>query len=172
MGIRIERSRLDYDFNQVFELVPDFICLLDVSGRFFKANRHLREILGKTTEELSTLSFFDFIEESNMDIAREVLQRLKKDLLVNFEIEFVANQKTIVLEWSLAYNPQDGIIYGAAKDISFRNKMLEELRHNNERFKYISQATNDVIFEWDIHQDSIEWGFHGMRIPQNEDSTE
>ncbi len=164
LGIRIERSRLDYDFNQVFELVPDFICLLDVSGRFFKANRHLREILGKTTEELSTLSFFDFIEESNMDIAREVLQRLKKDLLVNFEIEFVANQKTTVLEWSFAYNPQDGIIYGAAKDISFRNKMLEELRHNNERFKYISQATNDVIFEWDIRHDSIEWGDNFKRL--------
>jgi len=164
LGIRIERSRLDYDFNQVFELVPDFICLLDVSGRFFKANRHLREILGKTTEELSTLSFFDFIEESNMDIAREALQRLKKDLLVNFEIEFVANQKTIVLEWSLAYNPQDGIIYGAAKDISFRIKMLEELQHNNERFKYISQATNDVIFEWDIRHDSIEWGDNFKRL--------
>lgn len=164
LGIRIERSRLDYDFNQVFELVPDFICLLDVSGRFFKANRHLREILGKTTEEFSTLSFFDFIEESNMDIAREALQRLKKDLLVNFEIEFVANQKTIVLEWSLAYNPQDGIIYGAAKDISFRNKMLEELQHNNERFKYISQATNDVIFEWDIRHDSIEWGDNFKRL--------
>jgi PAS domain S-box-containing protein len=99
-----------------------------------------------------------------MDIAREALQRLKKDLLVNFEIEFDANQKTIVLEWSLAYNPQDGIIYGAAKDISFRNKMLEELQHNNERFKYISQATNDVIFEWDIRHDSIEWGDNFKRL--------
>jgi PAS domain S-box-containing protein len=164
LGIRIERSRLDFDFNQVFELVPDFICLLDVSGRFFKANRHLRDTLGLASDVLSKFSFFDFVEESYMDITREALQRLKTDLLVNFEIEFVANQNTIVLEWSLAYNPQDGIIYGAAKDVSFRNKMLEELRHNNERFKYISQATNDVIFEWDITQDSIEWGDNFKRL--------
>jgi PAS domain S-box-containing protein len=164
LGIRIERSRLDYDFNQVFELVPDFICLLDVSGRFFKANRHLRDTLGITSEVLTTLSFFDFVEESYMDITREALQRLKTNLKVNCEIAFTVNQQTFILEWSLAYNPQDGIIYGAAKDVSFRKKMLEELRHNNDRFKYISQATNDVIFEWDIPQDSIEWGDNFKRL--------
>jgi PAS domain S-box-containing protein len=164
LGIRIERSRLDYDFNQVFELVPDFICLLDVSGRFFKANRHLRETLGKTSDELAQFSFFDFVEESYMDITLEALQRLKTDLLVNFEIVFVANNTSLILEWSLAYNPQDGIIYGAAKDISFRKKMDEELRHNNERFKRISQATNDVILEWDISQNTIEWSGNFQRL--------
>jgi two-component system CheB/CheR fusion protein len=99
-----------------------------------------------------------------MDITREALQRLKTNLKVNCEIAFTVNQQTFILEWSLAYNPQDGIIYGAAKDVSFRKRMLEELRHNNDRFKYISQATNDVIFEWDIIQDSIEWGDNFKRL--------
>ena len=172
IGILIKSSRLSYEFNQVFELVPDFLCVLDVSGRFYRANRQLREAIGKTAEALTSYSFFDFVDESYMESALEFFQRLKSELLIRFEVVFISGQNRLLLEWSLSYNPQEGVIYGAAKDVTLRMKYDEELRLNNERFQRISQATNDVIYEWDIQTNHIEWGGNFKQLFGYQDESE
>ncbi|HPH82813.1 MAG TPA: PAS domain S-box protein [Flavobacteriales bacterium] len=164
VGVHIESSRLSYDFNQVFELVPDFLCVLDSSGRFFRANKHLRQTIGMTAEELTKHSFFDFIDETYLDTALDFFHRLKSELLIRFEIAFISGVNRLLLEWSLSYNPEEGVIYGAAKDVTLRVKYDEELRLNNERFQLISRATNDVIYEWDIKHNYIEWGENFKRL--------
>ncbi len=164
IGIHIESSRLSYDFNQVFELVPDFLCVLDVSGRFYRANKHLRQTIGLSVEELTSHSFFEFVDETYLDSVVEFFQRLKVELLIRFEIAFISGNNRLLLEWSLSYNPEEGVIYGAAKDVTLRMKYDEELRLNNERFQLISRATKDVIYEWDIQHDHIEWGENFQRL--------
>jgi PAS domain S-box-containing protein len=69
----------------------------------------------------------------------------------------------------LSYNPQEGIIYGAAKDVTLRVRYDEELRISNERFHRISQATNDVIYDWDISHNRIEWAENFQRLFGHED---
>lgn len=47
---------------------------------------------------------------------------------------------------------------GGYQDISERIKAEEELRNSNERFTYVSKATSDAVYDWNIISDQIEWG--------------
>jgi PAS domain S-box-containing protein len=155
IGVYIERQRITYDFDQVFELVPDFLCVLDANGRFYKANKQLRETLGEDDISLQKKSFMDFVEEDYEEISLHYLQKLKSEYLVRFENVFEGLKGDILLEWSMSFNPVEGVIYGAAKDISMRAKYDEELRRSAERFALVSEATNDVIYEWDQFNDRV-----------------
>jgi PAS domain S-box-containing protein len=155
IGVYIERYRISYDFDQVFELVPDFLCVLDANGRFYKANKQLRETLGEDDISLQKRSFMDFVEEDYEETSLNFLQKLKSDYLVRFENVFEGLKGDVLLEWSMSFNPVEGVIYGAAKDISMRAKYDEELRRSAERFALVSEATNDVIYEWDPYNDRV-----------------
>jgi PAS domain S-box-containing protein len=164
IGVYIERHRIAYDFEQVFELVPDFLCVLDASGRFYKANKQLRETLGEDDISLQSRSFMDFVEEDYEETTLGFLQKLKSEYLVRYENVFEGLKGDVLLEWSMSFNPVEGVIYGAAKDVTMRVKYDEELRKSAERFTLVSEATNDVIYEWDPYSDRVMWTDNFIRM--------
>lgn len=164
IGVYIERHKIAYDFDQVFELVPDFLCVLDANGRFYKANKQLRETLGEDDVSLQSRSFMDFVEEDYEEATLGFLQKLKSEYLVHFENVFEGLKGDVLLEWSMSFNPVEGVIYGAAKDITMRVKYDEELRKSAERFTLVSEATNDVIYEWDPFNDRVMWTDNFLRM--------
>ncbi|UPT64259.1 MAG: PAS domain S-box protein [Hyphomonadaceae bacterium JAD_PAG50586_4] len=49
-----------------------------------------------------------------------------------------------------------------AREISERKRAEQALKQSNERFRIIAQATADVVWDWDLVDDTIWWG-DGMR---------
>ena len=49
-----------------------------------------------------------------------------------------------------------------AREISERKRAEQALKESNERFRIIAQATADVVWDWDLVDDTIWWG-DGMR---------
>lgn len=49
-----------------------------------------------------------------------------------------------------------------SRDISERKRSEQALRESNERFRIIAQATADVVWDWNLVDDTIWWG-DGMR---------
>lgn len=44
-----------------------------------------------------------------------------------------------------------------------RKKNLELIEENNERYDFISKATNDVIWDWDLLTNAVKWRGHGLK---------
>jgi two-component system CheB/CheR fusion protein len=165
LGSYIESKRIALESKQIFQLVPDLLCILDRSGRFYKVNNRFSEILGKTTDELIGTSFFDWVDEGYIEISLSAFQKLQSQDISRFEnIVVDVHGKKFWLEWSLSSNNQDGIVYAAGKDLTLRILYDEELRSQNEKFRLLRQATNDAIYDWDIRQDSIDWGESFKRL--------
>ena len=158
IGVHIERKRVQYDFEQLFELAPDFLCVLDANGRFYKANQQMIRLLGISESELQKHSFVDYVDEEYEESTLDFIHQVKDVLQLSFENSIRGNGKSMLLEWSLAYNPVEGVIYGAAKDITLRVQYNEEIRRGAERFFLFSEAINDAIYEWDNEKDAIAWG--------------
>ncbi len=62
---------------------------------------------------------------------------------------------------------QDGLItrvQGAFQDISDRKAVEAHLRLSEERFKYVSRATADAVWDWDLRTDQVWWneGLYGL----------
>jgi PAS domain-containing protein len=48
-------------------------------------------------------------------------------------------------------------VQGAFQDISDRKQVEENLRLSEERFKYVSRATADAVWDWDLRSDAMWW---------------
>ncbi len=165
LGSFIESKRISLESRQIFQLVPDLLCILDRSGKFYKVNQRFSEILGKSGEELVGTSFFDWVDDSYVEVSLTAFQNLQANDVSRFENVVVdLNGKKFWLEWSLSLNNQDGIVYAAGKDLTLRVLYDEELRSQNEKFRLLRQATNDAIYDWDIKQDIIDWGDSFSRL--------
>ncbi len=164
LGVYIEKQRISYESEQMFELVPDFLCVLEANGRIYKANRQILETVGLSQTEIRSLSFVDLIDEDYQELTLAKLREVKSGQTVTFENILKGKNVSSLLEWSFTYNPDEQIIYAAAKDITLRIKYDEEQRKGNERFQLFSEAINDAIYEWDVMNDNIVWGngFHRL----------
>ncbi|MDR9418922.1 PAS domain-containing protein [Gracilimonas sp.] len=47
---------------------------------------------------------------------------------------------------------------GSLTDITERKKYEEKLRESLERYDFVSKATRDAIYDWDIENNNLHWG--------------
>ncbi len=69
-------------------------------------------------------------------------------------------QKYISLTIRVRKNPiiADLNIWGVGQDISEEKQLREDLYNSDIKFKTISKATNDVIWDWDLVNETLWWG--------------
>ncbi|MFN5319098.1 MAG: PAS domain S-box protein [Bacteroidia bacterium] len=159
LGVHIESRRIAYEADKIFELVPDFLCILDQSGRIYKLNTRFAELLGKSHTEIIGSSFFNWIDDEYVEASLSAFQKLQNEDEVTTEnIIKNAEGKRMWLEWNLCANQQEGLIYAAGKDLTLRILYDEELRNQNERFRLLREATHEAIYDYDIPNDSYDWG--------------
>ncbi|HYH08678.1 MAG TPA: PAS domain-containing protein [Thermoanaerobaculia bacterium] len=60
-------------------------------------------------------------------------------------------------------------IHGAFQDISRIKQVLDALRASDERFRLVAQATSDVVWDYDLLQDTVWWS-EGMRTQFGHDT--
>ncbi len=159
LGTYIESRRISSESEQIFELVPDFLCVLNQSGKFYKVNKRLAELLGQSPDDLKGQSFFDCIDEEYIEVGLNAFQQLQITPVVHFEaVMHGADGRRFWLEWSASLGKQDGIVYAAGQDLTIRVLYDEELRTQNEKFMLLRQAAQDAIYEWDVKNNTIDWG--------------
>ncbi len=159
LGTYIESRRISYESEQIFELVPDFLCVLNQSGQFYKVNKRLAELLGQSPDDLRGQSFFDCIDEEYVEVGLNAFQQLQSEPVVHFEaVMRNAEGRRFWLEWSVSLGKQDGIVYAAGQDLTIRVLYDEELRTQNEKFMLLRQAAQDAIYEWNIQNNILDWG--------------
>lgn len=67
------------DLDVFFDLCPDLLCILDADGRFLKASRSWRRLLGYDAEALLAMSVWDLIHPEDVSLTRAAGQVLDED---------------------------------------------------------------------------------------------
>jgi PAS domain S-box-containing protein len=159
LGVHIDSRRVAFEADRIFELVPDFLCILDRSGRIYKLNARFAAMLGRESEEVIGTSFFNWVDDEYIESSLTAFQKLQHEQDVQFEnIIKGGDDKRVWLEWSLNANNTEGIIYAAGQDLTLRILYDEELRNQNERFRLLREAANEGIYDWDMRRDEYDWG--------------
>ena len=55
-------------------------------------------------------------------------------------------------------------IFGTAQDITERKKVEQKIREANQRYEYVTRATFDSVWDWDIPTGKVIWGENYYRI--------
>ncbi|MBU2997024.1 PAS domain-containing sensor histidine kinase [Cellulophaga baltica] len=111
-----------------FEKSLDIFCIADYNSHFIKVNPAFVNLLGYTEDELYAKHIKSFIYEEDVMRTLQYGEELRKSIpLNNIENRYVTKSGEIVwLHWTLMVVPEDKLIYGIAKDITYKKKLEAE----------------------------------------------
>ncbi|MDI3485029.1 MAG: hypothetical protein PWQ75_1258 [Methanolobus sp.] len=173
----------DDQFRLITENVNDAIFVMDMKGDFSYFSPSIEKISGFTQDEAVKKNLSEWITKESyvycVDMITHFATELSKGVVYDppvFEIEIICkNSQTILAE--LTVNPiiDDNFNFkhfiGVLRDINSRRKA-------EERFRIAAQCVSDLIYEWDMKTDQMEWfgdidkhlGYEQGEIKNNLDS--
>ncbi|MFY9116738.1 MAG: PAS domain S-box protein [Bacteroidales bacterium] len=128
-----------------FSINLDLLCITDLKGHFIKLNKQWEEVLGYSIEELHQTSYFDLIHPDDLKSTRYAVSQLRKEHEVLDLVNRCRRKDGTYrfIEWRS--KPKGDLVYAAARDITERIKMENELVANEANFRAFFESLNDVV---------------------------
>lgn len=129
------------NFEKIFKLSNDLICVAGTDGYFRKINPSFEKILGWDHKTLMERSMFELVHPEDLDATFLELERLKEGKpTVNFSHRLKTKDNGFrIIEWVATPESGTGYLFGIGRDISNETAREHQLQ--------ISEASLRVIFE-------------------------
>lgn len=133
-------QRTNFDLFSFFEKSPDLVCLVSKEGEFLNVNPTVLKKLGYTREELFANPVLSYIHPEDLALTSNLRSKLLKGkTLHNLQNRYITKKgKTIWLEWTSLYYPDQEVVLAIAKDITSRKIMEEEIGEKFEKFRNLA----------------------------------
>jgi PAS domain S-box-containing protein len=128
-----------------FSVNLDLLCIADIEGNFLKTNKAWSQILGYETEELNKKKFLDFVHPEDTQLTLDAISSLKEgEEVLNFTNRYRCKDGNYkYIEWRS--HPKGNLIYAAARDITERKKVEEELQRAKKQAEDASKAKSEFL---------------------------
>jgi PAS domain S-box-containing protein len=124
------------DSERFFSLSLDMLCIAGVDGFFKRVNPAFETVLGWTAQQLLSRPFVEWIHPEDVSATLAEIEKLASGLpTVSFENRYrCADGEYKVLNWTAYPEPETGIIFAVARDVT-------EIRQADERFRVALEAS-------------------------------
>ncbi len=125
-----DRVTLLAEFQRFFEVSLDMLCIAGPDGYFKRVNPAFNRILGWTRDELLAKPFVEFVHPEDREETMGVLADLAQGIpTVAFENRYqCADGSWRIISWRAQPDPDSGLIYAMARDVTQRREDEEEAR--------------------------------------------
>jgi len=133
------QRRAEQQLVRFFDLSVDLFCVAGLDGYFRRVNGNFLRLLGYTEAELLARRFVDFVHPADRDATLMEVSRLSRgETTLRFRNRYLcADGDPVWLEWSARAEPDEGVIYAVARDVTERVRLeddLEKSRHDVDDF--------------------------------------
>jgi len=149
-----ERTR---EWEMLFELIPDMLCVASTDGWFLKLNRSWERVLGHRREELLASPYADYLHPDDVTTTRQEVERQSAG---QDTVNFVNRYRTVDgtyrwLEWWATPVIGDRL-YAAARDITERREQEQRIRSLlSERELIVREAHHRIKNDLNIVQSML-----------------
>lgn len=136
------------ELDKFFSLALDLLCIADTQGNFRKLNKQWEEVLGIDISQLENKKFLDFVHPDDLNSTLEVVSQLAaKKQVLNFVNRYRHQDGSYRwIEWKSVPSPEGNKIYAAARDITARKKMEDDLAIEKKRAQnYLDVAAVMIV---------------------------
>ena len=141
----------------------DIITIVGQDGTILYESPSVERVLGYTLDEVISQSAFDMIHPEDYVTAAELFQQLvgSPSSAATAEVRYMHKDGTWRTLQVTAKNHLDtpninGIVLNS-RDVTSQRTIEDALRYTEERYRFVSMTTNDVIWDWDLATGHIEW---------------
>jgi len=145
----------------IFETVPDWVFLKDRDRRYTQVNPAMADSLNRSMADLvgarDAELFGPAHEEFSADVDRRALDG--ETVRAEFTRAIRGQECTFDVIVTPLHSRTGKVIgiCGSARDITERKRADQRLRETTTRFRLVSDVSADLIYEWDIISDRLEW---------------
>jgi PAS domain S-box-containing protein len=122
------RRQAERELEGIFNLSLDLLCITGTDGYFKRVNPAFEQTLGYTSGELLARPFIDFVHPADRAATLATQASLAAGQEVaQFENRYIRSDGTECwLQWSARAVPDEGLIYGAARDVTETRRASEQ----------------------------------------------
>jgi PAS domain S-box-containing protein len=153
----------ELQYRNLFETnpLPTFIYDFDTL-RFLAVNKVAEKHYGCSKNEFLSMTILDVQPPEQLALLSERLQNRDKEQITNYPSWkhkkkngdlFIAEINSTTIQ----YNGRKARLV-VMNDITDKVAAEEALKQSHERFQYVSKATSDAIYDWDIEKNHLNWG--------------
>ncbi|MEB2780968.1 PAS domain S-box protein [Algoriphagus sp. C2-6-M1] len=152
IGSEIKRKRLENNLRNVFDAIPEILCITDFEGRFLKINNAASALLGYATDELLFHSLDEFTLKEDKGKFEQKIKGITKEVSVfTFENRFLSKDGQVIwLSWNCNTALEEGLVYASAKNITAE----VQLRELNAQAGSLAKIGS---WEVDLEKNAIFW---------------
>jgi PAS domain S-box-containing protein len=134
-------------FNEIFDMVPDLVCVLSTDGHFKRLNIAWGSVIGYTVNEFRLRSFIDFVHLDDVKVTLEILDKIvkgkKSDIILN---RYLCNDNSYKwTEWRIKLSPDKTEVFAISRDISEKKKIELAVKECEERYKSAFTTSPDAL---------------------------
>ena len=175
--IEDELRRKNEEINHYFSISLDLLCIADTNGKFIKLNPEWEKSLGYTLSDLEGHRFLDFVHPDDLQATLDAVSDLiNKNKVINFTNRYRHKDGSIrYIEWRSSPNPDNNLIYAAARDITERRLYEEKLIRIStlkERLLSTSDLEGRLLLVSNAVVDIFDADFAGIWLINNGDICE
>lgn len=121
---------MPYDYETFFDQSLDMLCIAGTDGYLKRVNRAFTRTLGWTAEQLLAQPLIEFIHPEDVDRTLLELERLSTGIpTTSFDNRYrCADGSYRNLHWTAYPDPDAGVVYGSARDITSRLRDRDRFR--------------------------------------------
>lgn len=133
-----QRRESEQRFKSLFKHNPHPVYYFDLEGNFKEVNQKLVEFTGCSRDDLLQLGFEHFIDEDDLERAKEHFRRATEGVSGTYEISVWVQdgiKKEIrVTKFPMYVNEEIVGVYGILQDITEQKKIARDLKESEERW--------------------------------------
>lgn len=154
---QLEEKQQSEEIENFFSCAIDLLCIANNDGYFERLNQEWHHVLGYTLEELEGKQFLDFVHPDDVAATLQVMSQLAGNAKVlNFTNRYRCKDGSYRwIEWR-SY-PFTNKIYAAARDITGRKQMEEELIREKTFIEAIFNSVPGMIYLYDMNGQMVRW---------------
>lgn len=138
----VSRSiKAEMDFDRIFNLMPDMVCVASAEDRFIKVNNVWQQTLGYTEEELLSVPFTELIHPDDLQATLdEIGNKRAGGGTLNFINRYRARDGSYHwLEWN-STPFESGMLYAVARDITQRIEQERQTHLWADAFRFCAHG--------------------------------
>ncbi|MGH9790369.1 MAG: response regulator [Candidatus Acidiferrales bacterium] len=147
IGDFLERRRAQEQLDHLFELSIDMMCIAGFDGYFKRLNPAWERTLGWSNEELLSQPYLDFVHPDDIPLTLAEAGKITHGAQsIFFENRYRCKDGGYKwLSWHTTPSAAQQLIYGAARDITDRKRVTEELQRAREAADAANRAKSDFL---------------------------